>query len=528
MSLFNQLAAYWHFGRGLRGFLKEPVTPERGHEIIRETLRNREQSLLTIVKRAIYDNEGSPYIPLLQMAGCEYGDFEKMVRSDGIEQTLHKLKEAGVYITIEEFKGKKEVCRGGKVFKFKESDFDNPFLAHNLKASSGASRSSGTKVIMNFDRYYYHAAHNILTFEAHGVLGNPVLLWQPILPSTAGLPTMFRSIKMGAVPIKWFSPVEARKIKPALTKRLATYYAVYASRLFGTPFPKPEYVSLEQTDKIGDFVVEVVKKEQGCILWTTPSSAVRVCQAAVARQLDLTGVTFVVAGEPFTEAKMKEVEAAGAKAIVMYAVSEVGIIGFGCAGQKAAPDDIHILKDFHAVIQYRRETPFNGASVEAFLFTSLLPKAPKMLLNVENGDYGVIETRRCGCKVEEFGLTDHIYNIRSFDKLTGEGMSFVGTDLIRIIEEILPARFGGTSIDYQMLQEEDENGHSRLSVLVSPELGEIDEAELISIVLAELGRGGDTKRMMVEIWSQGNTLKVKRVRPFITAAGKLLPLHISK
>lgn len=528
MSLLNKVLAYWYFGQGLRGFLKEPVTLGQSHEIIKETLRNREQSLLTMVKRAIYDNEDSPYIQLLKIAGCEYGDFEKMVRSDGIEQTLHKLREAGVYITIEEFKGKREVCRGGKVFKFRESDFDNPFLAHNLKASSSASRSTGTKVIMNFDRYYYHAAHNILTFEAHGILGNPVLVWQPILPSTAGLPTMFRSIKMGATPIKWFSPVEARKIKPSLTKRLATYYAVYASRLFGTAFPKPEYVSLEQTHKISDFLAEVLKKEQGCILWTTPSSAVRVCQAAVERQLDLTGVTFVVAGEPFTEAKMKEIRAAGAEAIVMYAVAEVGIVGFSCAGQKAAPDDIHIFKDFHAVIQRRRETPFNGASVDAFLFTSLLSKAPKVLLNVENGDYGVFETRQCGCKVGEFGLTDHIYNIRSFDKLTGEGMSFVGTDLIRIIEELLPARFGGVSIDYQMLQEEDENGHSRLSVLVSPELGEIDEAELIRIVFTELGKGGDTKRMMAEIWSQGDTLKVKRVRPFVTAAGKLLPLHISK
>ena len=87
MSLFNQLASYWYMAWGLRGFLREPVNLEQSREIIRQGLQNREQSLLTMVKRAIYDNEGSPYIPLLQMAGCEYGDFEKMVRSDGIEQT---------------------------------------------------------------------------------------------------------------------------------------------------------------------------------------------------------------------------------------------------------------------------------------------------------------------------------------------------------------------------------------------------------------------------------------------------------
>jgi hypothetical protein len=528
MSLFNQLVAYWRFGQGLRGFLKEPITLEHSREIIKQGLQNRERNLLTLVKRAIYDKEDSPYIKLLKVAGCEYGDFEKMVQLGGIEPTLLKLREAGVYITIEEFKGKKEVCRGGKVFKFRESDFDNPFLAYGLKASSSASRSTGTQIIMNFDRYYYHAAHNLLTFDAHRILGKPVLVWQPILPSTAGLPTMFRSIKMGNPPIKWFSPVEARTIKPSLTKRLATYYVVYASRLFGTAFPKPEYVSLEQADKVADCLAEVVKKEQGCVLWSTPSSAVRVCQAAGERQLDLSGVTFAIAGEPLTEAKMKEIRAAGANAINMYAAAEVGIIGFGCAGQKAAPDDIHLLKDSHAVIQHRRETSFTGASVDAFLFTSLMFKAPKVLLNVENGDYGVIETRQCGCRVEELGIADHMYNIRSFDKLTGEGMSFAGTDLIRIIEEVLPSRFGGASIDYQVLEEEDEKGRSRLSVLVSPEVGEIDEAELIRTVFAELGRGGDTQRMMAEIWSQADTLEVKRRRPFITAAGKLLPLHISK
>jgi hypothetical protein len=528
MSLFNQAAAYWRFAWGLREFLREPVTLEQSWEIVQQGLQNREQNLLTIVKRSIYGNEDSPYIKLLKIAGCEYGDFEKMVRSGGIERTLHKLREAGVYITIEEFKGKKEVCRGGKVFKFRESDFNNPFLAGSLKASSSASRSAGTQIMMNFDRYYYHAAHNTVAFDAQGILGSPLLLWMPILPSTAGLPTMFRSIKMGSPPLRWFSPVVARTIRPSLTKRLATSYVVYAGRLFGVAFAKPEYVSLDQADKVAACMAELLKRGQGCVLWTIPSWAVRVCQAAGEKQLDLSGAAFAVAGEPLTEAKAKEISAVGAKAINMYASAEVGIIGFGCAGQKAAPDDIHLLKDSHAVIQHRRETSFTGASVDAFLFTSLMFKAPKVLLNVENGDYGVIETRQCGCRVEELGIADHMYNIRSFDKLTGEGMSFAGTDLIRIIEEVLPSRFGGASIDYQVLEEEDEKGRSRLSVLVSPEVGEIDEAELIRTVFAELGRGGDTQRMMAEIWSQADTLEVKRRRPFITAAGKLLPLHISK
>jgi hypothetical protein len=528
MSLFSQVGMYWRLAWGLREFLKEPVTLEQSREIIRQRLRDREQNLLAIVKRAIYDNEASPYLKLLRLAGCEYGDFEKMVRSDGIESALRKICEAGVYISIEEFKGKKEVSRGGKVFTFRESDFDNPFLVRHFEASSGGSRSAGTRVTMNFERFYYLAAQTAVTFDAYGILGSPVLVWMPILPSVAGIPAVLRSIKIGKTPIRWFSQVEARTVKPSLTKRLATYYFVYAGRLFGVAFPKPEYVNLEQADKVADYMAEVLKKGRGCIMWTPPSSAVRVCQVSRQRQLDLSGATFIVAGEPLTEAKMKEMRAVGANAVNMYAAAEVGNIGFGCAGQAAAADDVHLLKDSQAVIQHRRETPSGGTSVDAFLFTSVLHKAPKILLNVESGDYGVIETRQCGCKLEELGLTDHIYNIRSFEKLTGEGMTFVGTDILRIIEEVLPAKFGGASTDYQMVEEEDEQGHTHLSIIVNPEVGEIEEGELIKTVLSELSKGNDTQRMMTEIWSQAETLRVKRMRPFITAAGKLLPLHIQK
>ena len=111
--------------------------------------------------------------------------------------------------------------------------------------------------------------------------------------------------------------------------------------------------------------------------------------------------------------------------------------------------------------------PHAGVSVDAFLFTSFSPATPKILLNVESGDYGVIETRSCGCKFEELGFTDHIHNIRGFDKLSSAGMTFVGTDLVRIIEEVLPAKFGGASTDYQMVEEEDKKGHTRMSIVES-------------------------------------------------------------
>ena len=527
MSWASQLGMYWRFAWGLRKFLKEPITLEQARQIIKNRLKDREINLLSMVKRAIYENEASPYLKLLRLAGCEYGDFEQMVRSDGIEPTLEKLREEGVYLSYEEYKKGKEVVRGGKTFQFMESDFDNTFLVRHLEARSGASRSTGTKTTVDLHRYYHHAAYYHVTFTAHGIWGSPVAVWLPILPSMAGLWTMLTSAKTGNLPIRWFSQIEAGTIKPSLTNRLAPNYTVYTSRFFGAAFPKPEYVNLDQAHEVAGFIAEVLKKGRGCVLWTYPSCAIRVCLAARERKLDISGATFILVGEPFTEAKAREINAAGATAVTIYGATEVGVVGFACASPITV-DDVHLLKDSHALIQHRREVPFAKTSVDAFLFTSLLPKAAKILLNVESGDYGVVETRHCGCKLEDLGFTEHIYNIRGFDKLTGEGMTFIGTDLLRIIEEVLPAKFGGTSTDYQMVEEEDEKGQTRLTIVASPKVGVIDEGELIQTVLTELRKGVDGKRMMTNIWSQAETLRVKRITPHTTARGKLLPLHIHK
>ena len=83
-------------------------------------------------------------------------------------------------------------------------------------------------------------------------------------------------------------------------------------------------------------------------------------------------------------------------------------------------------------------------------------------------------------------------------------------------------------MDYQILEEEDEKASTRLSIVISPEVGAIDEKELVATVLNELGKKAYFYRGQAEIWSQAKTLQVKRMRPFITQRGKLLPLHIQK
>ena len=525
MSFIGQSFAYARFAWQLRGFLRERATPERGTEIILERLRNRRSHFLSLMRRAVYENPQSPYHPLLRSAGCEYKDLERMVQTDGIEATLQRLYASGVYVTIDEFKGRQDVVRGATTFRCQPDDFNNPLLLPGLGIGSSGSRGPRTRTTANLERSAYHAYCQAVMLRSHGLRDKPTVLWMPILPSAAGMAMLLQSSKMGTPPSRWFSPVAARTVKPALAKRLATLYAVYAGRAFGCPMPAPEYVSGEQVALVLEHVLRVLEHGDGCVLFTSPNSAVRLCHLARETGHDLAGLSCRVGGEPLTPAKLAEIRSAGADAIVTFAFAEGGTVGLSCADRRA-PDDMHLLSGSTAAIQHRRDTAFGSGSVDAFLFTSCFDRAPKILLNVESGDYGVIEDRDCTCEFGGLGLTRHIHTLRSFDKLTGEGMTFAGTDLVHLVEEVLPSRFGGSSIDYQMVEREDETGNTYLDVRVSPDIRAVDERELVQTVLSWLRKGGDTNRMMTEVWRERDMVRVVRARPHITAGGKLLPFEI--
>jgi hypothetical protein len=149
------------------------------------------------------------------------------------------------------------------------------------------------------------------------------------------------------------------------------------------------------------------------------------------------------------------------------------------------------------------------------------------MLNVESDDYGVLEQRACGCVLGEVGLTQHLHEIRSYDKLTTEGMNFLGPELLTLIEQVLPSRFGGAPTDYQLAEEELE-GITRVSVVVSPRVGDIDDGEVVETVLTALGSGPASRSMMAEVWRTGKALRVVRREPYATATAKILPLHIAQ
>jgi hypothetical protein len=528
MSLFAELKMFSRFATGLLGFLRQPITLEEARAQIEQRLAQREASFLRLLERGIFAYPRSPYLPLLKLAGCEFGDIKNLLRAGGLEKTLHALRDAGVYIGFEEFKGRKPLVRGGQTIPIHPHSFDNPFLSSSYKTETGGTTGAQTRVETDLEHLAAQSTHLMLTRQAHGVLDVPTALWRGILPDGSGINNLLRAAHLGSYPRKWFSPMVTANLRPLLKYKynLATYATVILGRLYGKPIPWPEMVGIEDALVVARWAHQTLRTEGACLVLAPVSRALRVCIAAREAGFDLTGATFMIAGEPPTPAKVKGIESSGARFFPTYGLAEAGRIGMGCA-RPVDCNDLHLLKDAFAIIQKPRQVPGSEIVVEAFNVTSLLLTAPKLMLNVEIDDYGILESRSCGCPLEELGFSEHLREIRSFSKLTGEGVTLVGSEMVRILEEVLPGRFGGSALDYQLMEEEDEKGFTRLSLLVNPSLALVDERAVIEAVLEAMAKSSVGADSASAIWKQANALRIKREKPVWTARGKLMPLHLA-
>jgi hypothetical protein len=100
--------------------------------------------------------------------------------------------------------------------------------------------------------------------------------------------------------------------------------------------------------------------------------------------------------------------------------------------------------------------------------------------------------------------------------------------MLRILEQVLPARFGGNSLDYQMMEEEDERGFTSLYLLIHPRVKIEDEHAVIEVVLNGLRQSSPMADAARTVWQNAQSIRIKRQEPVWTAGGKLLPLHIQR
>jgi hypothetical protein len=514
------------------------MSPEESFNIARmqltDRMKNRNSNFITIVEKGIFENDKSPYKQMLQSAGIHKDDVKKWVENDGIEKTLVHLLNEGIYFTVDEFKGKKDVIRNGIKFKCSESDFDNPYVKEAYEVRSGASRSAGTRVRIDFEYLTKRAMYDAYLLGMFGLMNSPIANWFPLFPGAPGINSSLRFSKIGNPPKKWFSQVKARQIKVNWEKVLGAKLIFTIARLYGVPIADPEYVDLNSAHIIASWASNMCSEYSKCVIYTFAASAVRICLAAQENNINIKGTFFLVTGEPLTEKKKSEIENTGAKAIPVYGISEAGVVAAGCNCNDCGiqSDHCHLYKDSTALILHNYIDSQRDLSVDSFLFTNLMFESPKILLNVGMGDYGHVEEKETDCEFGKMGFSTHLSGIRSYEKLTGEGVTFVDTDFMNIIENKLPERFGGSSTDYQLIECEEQGGLNKLKLLVNPKIKDIDEEQLKSAFIYYLKNSKASPESWTQsgtvMWEQVDIIKIERKEPVTTRSGKIIPFFVTK
>ncbi len=521
-TFFDAPRAYLNFALGLRAYLKNTATESEINETIIGQIANRDKNFVQLIKANVFENPQSPYLPLFNAAKLSYDDVEQMVTRQGLEQTLEELYDADVYVTFEEFKGRVPIKRGSVEFLAKDSDFDSLNLTPIMFGQTGGSTGKPAHTRLDLD-YMAQTAHYVaLEMSVHSRFDAPMVIWRGLLPDFVGVAAVLRRAYLGQTVDRWFTTLRGNDANMGWYYTLLTYLMIYMGKFHGNKFPMPEYVSLDAPLPIAQALADMTQKMGMVTCCATTSKCVRVCVIAKQHNIDLTGVVFYGGSEPCTPTKIETIEATGAKFVNHYGTTETGAIGLACANA-TDPTDVHFLSNHLALIQ--RPQQVRDQSVNAIYYTNLLPSSPKMLINVQLDDFGIVEERDCGCPLYHMGFTKHIRQTSSFSKLTSEGTTLIGNDVVHILEHVLPSQFGGNLLNYQLVEEENQQGFTKLVLYVDPSVPIQDETVLRDTFLDALKHSMPSARLAQAEYRTGDVVSIRREKPFVTSRGKHFPIR---
>jgi hypothetical protein len=167
------------FTRDVPRFLRPPISLDAARPELDRDLASRRERFLALADRAIYARPTSPYARLLKNAGCEAGDLRALVARDGLESALGTLAGAGVHVTYDELKGRREAVRGSQRLGFAQREFDNPLIAPHYEVQTGGSGGQPSRVRRSLAFLDETAASTALLLDAHGLRNPSHAVWMP-------------------------------------------------------------------------------------------------------------------------------------------------------------------------------------------------------------------------------------------------------------------------------------------------------------------------------------------------------------
>ena len=211
------------FLRGLPGFLRHPWQLDEARAAVLQRLERRGARFLALMARAVYGNPASPYRALLAHSGCAQGDLVRLVESDGVEGALHALAREGVYLTVEELKGRRPIRRSGLTVDAGPDRLRNPGARGHLALRSGGGRGAAASMVVDLAFMRETNANHRVGLAARGGEKWVHAVWD--VPGGAALIRVLRLAGIGATPVRWFSqidPVAAVSIRGIVGRRASS------------------------------------------------------------------------------------------------------------------------------------------------------------------------------------------------------------------------------------------------------------------------------------------------------------------
>jgi hypothetical protein len=519
-AVIEEIRYYSGMFRGIYRYQRQPAAADP-LAALREQMAAREARFLDCARRIVFANPANPYHTLFRLAQCDYADLAAEVQRHGLEPTLERLLSAGVYLTHDEFKGKAPIVRAGLEIPSMPRAYLNPLARGEMESRSSGSRGPATPSRHSTESQHYRMAYSELETRDLGLDAGERGLVYPVLPSAIGLNQSLRLGHAGQPVRKWFAP--QGRMSDSGHYRAMTNVLVRYGRALGVPLPLPEALPEDDFAPVARWLAEEKRRGRRASITGFVSPAVRVATAARETGLDIGGTVIIVGGEALTDAKRAVIEAAGCTVYPTYVIHEVGRIGCACSRMRSG-NRVHLFSDGVAVISRRRLAPLSDVEVNSLLFTTLLPFGTYFLINAEMDDAGVVEPIDCDCEYAKLGMNVQISDIFSYGKLTGQGVTLMGSDVLRVLEVALPARFGGVAGDFQLV-EVDGARQAGLTLRVSPRVGAAAPDAVRDFFLDEIRRfyGG---ALAARLWKHSQALRVVVEEPLATHSGKVLPLHI--
>jgi hypothetical protein len=139
-----------------------------------------------------------------------------------------------------------------------------------------------------------------------------------------------------------------------------------------------------------------------------------------------------------------------------------------------------------------------------------------------------MKKRPCGCPFGDIGMDTHIQHVRSFEKLTSGGMAFLDTEILHVIEDELPKLLGGGPTDYQVIEDEREDGKPQLRLVIHPRVGSLNVDKVKEIFLQKIASGSGAEKLTSLVWRDTDMITVERGEPKTTHTGKIQHMHVER